>query len=63
MRTQLFAKNTAGETVLLQLTDDYKIKMNLSIATLDPFTPTSYYSQTFRVPGQGGNGKFFEDVY
>ena len=63
MRTQLFARNTAGETVLLQLTDDYKIKMNLSIATLDPFTPTSYYSQTFRVPGQGGNGKFFEDVY
>lgn len=62
-KTQLFAINTAGETVLLQLSEDSPVKMNLSIAELNPFSPASYYSQTFRIPGQGTNGKFFEDVY
>lgn len=37
--------------------------MNLSVAGLDPFNPQSFYSQTFLVPGQGSNGKFFEDVF
>jgi hypothetical protein len=60
---QLFAVNTAGETVLLQLSEASPMKLNLSVASLDAFSPTSYYSQTFRIPGQGTNGKFFEDVY
>lgn len=63
MKTQLFAKNTAGETVLLQLSNSAPVKMNLSVAGLDPFNPQSFYSQTFLVPGQGSNGKFFEDVF
>jgi len=63
MKTQLFAKNTAGETVLLQLSNSAPVKMNLSVAGLDPFNPQSFYSQTFLVPGQGSNGKFFQDVF
>lgn len=60
---QLFAKNSAGETCLLQLASYEPIKMTLSIADQNPFTPASSYSQTFRIPGQGTNVKFFEDVY
>ena len=60
---QLFAVNPAGETVLLQLSEDSPLKVNLSVASLNAFSPTSYYSQTFKIPGQGTNGKFFEDVY
>lgn len=63
MKTQLFAKNTKGETVLLQLSNVEPIKMNLSVAGLDPFNPQSFYSQSFVVPGQGTNGQFFEDVF
>ena len=64
MKVQLFAKNTYGETVLLQLMEDIPVKMNMSVAELNPFNgPTSYYTETFRVPGQGSNGKFFEDAY
>ncbi len=63
MKTELFAKNSLGETVLIQLSEDSPISMNLSIATLDPFIPQSYYSQRFIVPGQGTNGQFFKDVY
>jgi hypothetical protein len=63
MKTQLFAKNTQGETVLLQLSNVDPIKMNLSVAGLDPFNPQSFYSQTFLIPGQGTNGQFFEDVF
>ena len=60
---QLFAINSAGETVLLQLSESSPLKINLSVASLNAFTPTSYYSQTFRIPGQGTNGNFFKDVY
>lgn len=60
---QLFAKNSAGETCLLQLASYDPIKMTLSIADQNPFTPASAYSQTFRIPGQGTNVAFFEDVY
>lgn len=60
---QLYAVNTAGETVLLQLSEGSPMKLNLSVASLDAFSPSSYYSQTFRIPGQGTNGNFFEDVY
>lgn len=62
-RIQLYVKDTTGETYLLQLKDDSPVKMNLSVAELNPFTPSSYFSQTFRVPGQGSNAKFFKDVY
>jgi hypothetical protein len=37
--------------------------MNLSVADINPFTPSSFYSQTFRLPGIGQNTKFFQDVY
>ena len=63
MKTQLFAKNTLGQTVLIQLSNVDPVKMNLSVAGLDPFTPQSFYSQTFLVPGQGSNAQFFEDVF
>lgn len=62
-KVQLFAKNTADETCILQLSAYDPIKMNLSVAEQNPFVPSSYYSQTFRIPGQGANVKFFEDVY
>lgn len=62
-KVQLFAKNTADETCILQLSAYDPIKMNLSVAEQNPFVPSSYYSQTFRIPGQGDNVKFFEDVY
>ena len=62
-KVQLFAVNTAGDTVLLQLSDESPLKMTLSVQDLNPFTATSYYSQTFFLPGQGVNGQFFEDVY
>lgn len=60
---QLFAKNSAGETCLLQLGSFEPIKMTISIADQNPFSPASAYSQTFRIPGQGSNVAFFEDVY
>jgi len=63
MKAQLYAKNTLNETVLLQLSEDFPINMNLSVQDQNPFTTNSFYSQTFRIPGQGANGKFFEDVY
>ena len=62
-KVQLFAKNTAEETCILQLSAYEPIRMNLSVAEQNPFVPSSYYSQTFRIPGQGENVKFFEDVY
>ena len=62
-KLQLFAKNTVGETCILQLSAFDPIRMNLSVAEQNPFVPSSYYSQTFRIPGQGDNVKFFEDVY
>ena len=62
-KVQLYAVNNIGETVLLQLSDDSPIKMNLSVAEINPFTPSSYYSQVFRLPGIGQNIKFFQDVY
>ena len=62
-KLQLYAKNTVGETCLLQLSAYDPIKMNLSVAEQNPFVPSSYYSQTFRIPGQGQNVQFFEDVY
>jgi hypothetical protein len=62
-KVQLYAVNNNDETVLLQLSDDSPIKMNLSVADINPFTPSSFYSQTFRLPGIGQNTKFFQDVY
>lgn len=62
-KVQLYAVNTGGETVLLTLSDSSPMKLNLSVASLNAFNPTSYYSQTFRVPGQGLNGQFFKDVF
>ena len=62
-KAQLYAINSEGETVLLQLSDDSPIKINLSVAELNPFTPSSFFSQTFRVPGIGPNTAFFKDVY
>lgn len=62
-RVQLYAVNNNDETVLLQLSDDSPVKMNLSVADINPFTPSSFYSQTFRLPGIGQNVKFFQDVY
>lgn len=62
-KLQLFAKNTAGETCLLQLGSFDPIKLTLSVADQNPFVPSSSYSQTFRIPGQGSNVAFFEDVY
>ncbi len=60
---QLFAINTVGETCILQLSSYDPIRMTLSVAEQNPFVPSSYYSQTFRIPGQGENVNFFEDVY
>ena len=60
---QLFAKNSAGETCLLQLSSFDPVKLTLSVAEQNPFVPSSSYSQTFRIPGQGSNVAFFEDVY
>ena len=60
---QLYAVNSEGETVLLQLSDDSPVKITLSVAELNPFTPASFFSQTFRVPGLGPNVQFFNDVY
>ena len=62
-KVQLYAINNSGETVLLQLSDESPIKFNLSVASLDAFAPSSYFSQTFSIPGQGVNGEFFKDVY
>jgi hypothetical protein len=62
-KVQLYAINNSGETVLLQLSDESPIKVNLSVASLDAFAPSSYFSQTFQIPGQGVNGEFFKDVY
>jgi hypothetical protein len=62
-KVQLYAVNNIGETVLLQLSDDSPIKMNLSVAEINPFTPSSFFSQTFRLPGIGQNTRFFQDVY
>jgi len=62
-KVQLYAVNPQGETVLLQLSDDSPVKMNLSVAEINPFTPSSFFSQTFRLPGIGPNTQFFQDVY
>jgi hypothetical protein len=62
-KTQLFVKNEADETVLLQLSDSSPVKLTLSVTDLNPFSPASFYSQTFSVPGIGPNTKFFQDVY
>ena len=62
-RVQLYVKNTADETLLLQLSDDSPVKMNMSVSELNPFTPSSFYTRTFRVPGVGPNTQFFKDVY
>lgn len=37
--------------------------MSLSVAEINPFTPSSFFSQTFRLPGIGPNTQFFQDVY
>jgi hypothetical protein len=60
---QLYAVNSDDETVLIQLSDDSPVKITLSVAELNPFTPASFFSQTFRVPGLGPNVQFFNDVY
>jgi hypothetical protein len=62
-KVQLYAVNPQGETVLLQLSEDSPVKMSLSVAELNPFTPASFFSQTFRLPGIGPNTRFFQDVY
>ena len=62
-KVQLYAVNPQGETVLLQLSEDSPVKMNLSVAEINPFTPSSFFSQTFRLPGIGPNTQFFQDVY
>ena len=62
-RIQLYVVNPDGVTVLLQLTNESPIKMNMSVSSLNPFAPSSYYSQSFRVPGVGPNTQFFQDVY
>jgi len=62
-KVQLYAVNNNNETVLLQLSDDSPVKMNLSVSELNPFTPSSFYTQVFRLPGIGQNIKFFQDVY
>jgi hypothetical protein len=62
-RIQLYAINPLGDTVLLQLTEDSPVKMNLSVSELNPFTPSSFYSQTFRIPAVGPNVQFFQDAY
>jgi hypothetical protein len=62
-KVQLYAVNPDGETVLLQLSEDSPVKMNLSVAEINPFTPSSFFSQTFRLPGIGRNTQFFQDVY
>ena len=62
-KVQLFAVNTAGETILLQLSDESPLKVTLSVASLNAFVPSSYYSQSFKIPGQGINGEFFSDVF
>jgi hypothetical protein len=62
-RVQLYAVNPQGQTVLLQLSEDSPVKMSLSVAEINPFTPSSFFSQTFRLPGIGPNTQFFQDVY
>ena len=62
-RLQLYAINPAGDTILLQLSDDSPVKMNMSVSSLNPFAPSSYYSQNFRIPGVGPNIQFFQDAY
>ena len=62
-KVQLYAINPDGETVLLQLSEGSPIKMNLSVAEINPFTPSSFFTQTFRLPGIGPNTQFFNDVY
>ena len=62
-RVQLYAVNPQGETVLLQLSEDSPVKMSLSVAEINPFTPSSFFSQIFRLPGIGPNTQFFQDVY
>lgn len=62
-KVQLFAVDTTGQTVLLKLSDESPLKMNLSVSSLDAFAPSSFYSQTFMIPGQGSNAQFFKDVY
>ena len=62
-RVQLYAVNPLGETVLLQLSEDSPVKMSLSVAEINPFTPASFFSQTFRLQGIGPNTRFFQDVY
>ena len=62
-RLQLYVVNPAGETILLQLSEESPIKMNMSVSSLNPFAPSSYYSQTFRIPAVGPNTAFFQDAY
>lgn len=62
-KVQLYAVNPEGETVLLQLSEGSPIKMSLSVSEINPFTPASFFSQTFRLPGIGPNTAFFQDVY
>lgn len=62
-RLQLYAINPSGDTILLQLSDDSPVKMNMSVSSLNPFAPSSFYSQTFRIPGIGPNIQFFQDAY
>lgn len=62
-KVQLFAVDNNEETILLKLSDSSPLKMNLSVASLDAFAPSSFYSQTFVIPGQGSNVKFFKDVF
>lgn len=62
-RVQLYVKNTADETLLLELSDDSPVKMIMSVSELNPFTPSSFYTRTFRIPGVGPNIQFFQDVY
>ena len=62
-KVQLYAVNPEGQTVLLQMSEGSPIKMSLSVAEINPFTPASFFSQTFRLPGIGPNTAFFKDVY
>ena len=62
-KVQLFAVDNTDQTVLLKLSDESPIKINLSVTSLDAFAPSSYYSQTFTIPGQGSNVEFFKDVF
>lgn len=62
-KVQLFAVDNSEQTVLLKLSDESPLKMTLSVSSLDAFAPSSFYSQTFMIPGQGSNAQFFKDVY